>query len=297
LVGFDVVGDLPERDEHGRVGAEPATAVDGLGELAGGLQAGATPGGGDALVDLAGRALALAGERIAELRGVESGVPDVERALPGEVAHRRAVGSDDGAGEVADGRVGELAIAPGDGEAGCEAQQIPLPGPGRVSSKSLRSNSSSRSGRGEDAEVAEVGVAAELDAQARGRDAGEVGRHDGGGAPVERERAHRHAGVAQWDETGDAIGVLRSQYRHGIGSSGGRLPVGDRRPRRLAAGRSPGFRRGADSGGFVVACMQPGSLRSVGSGCWTGARRVLRSCTRTAPAPTRGRHSVSRTAT
>ena len=70
-------------------------------------------------------------------------------------------------------------------------------GPRAVSSKSLMSNTSERSGDGEAAEVGDVRIAAQLDLDAGHRRRGEVGGHHRRRAPVEGERRGEHARVAQ----------------------------------------------------------------------------------------------------
>ena len=124
-------------------------------------------------------------------------------------------------------------------------------GPGSVSSKSLMSNTSRRSGDGEAAEVGEVRVAAALHLAARMRGVRrQVGRHDRGRAPVERERRHEHPPVPQ---------------RHQLGHPAARLLLSSSTgSRRSAAGsQSPCSERGAR-----VRAAFPTAFRSATVGGW-----------------------------
>ena len=60
-------------------------------------------------------------------------------------------------------------------------------------------------GRGEDAEVHEMAIAADLDVEARGRRGCEVGGHDRGGAAIEGEGRLAHAAIANRDEMRHAM--------------------------------------------------------------------------------------------
>ena len=111
-----------------------------------------------------------------------SGVVDLDRSSSAYPVIR--VDIDEGA-EARDGlRAALTAVARRDDEAGREAQDVPLQGPGSVSSKSLmskrRARSAKRTGRS-----SIVGVAAELGREPLTGTGGEVGGHQGGGAAIE----------------------------------------------------------------------------------------------------------------
>ena len=98
-------------------------------------------------------------------------------------------------------------------------------GPGSVSSKSFRSNSSVPLGRGKHAEVRQMGVAAELNRQAGPGRVLEVGGHDLGRTPVEGERRDHHPPVADRHQVGLTRGVLLLEQSDRIGAVRGRLPT------------------------------------------------------------------------
>ena len=93
-----------------------------------------------------------------------------------------------------------------------------------VSSKSLTSNKQPALGGGEDTEVRHVGVPAQLDVAARGRRAGQVGRHEARRPAQEGEGGLEHPAPAHGHESGDPRGVLGVEQRDGIGAVGRRLP-------------------------------------------------------------------------
>ena len=95
-------------------------------------------------------------------------------------------------------------------------------GPGSVSSKSFRSNRSVPLGRGEHAEVRQVGVAAELDGQTGGRGVREIGGHDLRRAAVEGERRDHHPPVPDRHQVGLAGEVLLLEQPHRVRARGGR---------------------------------------------------------------------------
>ncbi len=98
-------------------------------------------------------------------------------------------------------------------------------GPGSVSSKSFRSNSRLPLGRGEHTEVRQVGIAAELNVEAGPGRVLQVGGHDLGRAPVERERRDHHPSVAHRHQVGLTRRVLLLQQGDRIGAVRGRLPA------------------------------------------------------------------------
>ena len=161
-------------------------------------------------------------------------------------------------------------------------------GPGSVSSKSLTSNSSRRSGEAKAPKFdrwasPQVGIPTQLHLQPRGRGGGQVGGHDLGRAPVEGERRDQHAAVADRDQVGLAGGVLLLQQPHRVG------PVAGRRPAVVAGQRRPLARLLAPGPPFLDARMRDLLHRHCGPhfigwdvvvGCWlhscvAGERRCL----------------------
>ena len=110
-------------------------------------------------------------------------------------------------------------------------------GPGRVSSKSFRSNSSCRSGEANTPKFDRCASPHSCDAQPGRRRVLEVRGHDLRRAPVERERRDHHPAVANGHEIGLAGGVLLPRSS---ATGSGRSP----------AGRQPAWLRGHD----LLAC-------------------------------------------
>ena len=131
----------------------------------------------------------------------------------------------------------EAAIAPRDGEAGDEPLDVPLEGAGERLVEVVDAEHHSPVGRGEAAEVRQVGVAAELRVEARPRARREIRRHQVGGAAVERERRDEHAAVADRDELGNARLRLLLEQLDRVGAVEGGLPLAVRGARDLGARR------------------------------------------------------------
>ena len=89
--------------------------------------------------------------------------------------------------------------------------------------------------RGEQPEVAEVGVPAQLDAQAGARGAREVLRHQERAAPVERERRDEHAAVADRHELRNPAARLALEHLDRVGAQVRRCEDGLRLERGLLA--------------------------------------------------------------
>ena len=79
-------------------------------------------------------------------------------------------------------------------------------------------------GRGEHAEVAQVGVPAGLDVQSGAGRGGQVRGHDEGRAPVEGERGHQHPAVPDGHQLLHPRHGLALEELHRIGSRRERLP-------------------------------------------------------------------------
>ena len=96
----------------------------------------------------------------------------------------------------------EATVSAGDGETRHEPLHIPLERPGQRLVEVVDAENEPPVRRGEYAEVREMRVAAELCVQTGVRHPSQIRRHQVGGAPVERERGHEHAAVANRDELG-----------------------------------------------------------------------------------------------
>ncbi len=221
-----------------------------MGELLERPQAVLRPRLGDVLADplhrLGGLGLDLAHRRL----DVEARVPDLEVAHRGEAAHRVAIGARRGQHRGDPLPALEAAFAAGDLEAGGEPLDVPLPRPRQGLVEVVEVEDEAAVGRGEGAEVGEVGVAACLHPQPGDRRRGEVGRHHRGGAAEEGEGRGRHPPVADRDQLGDARARLGLEDLDRVGPAGGRLPrrvggAGSIRARRLPGGGALGEVHGA----------------------------------------------------
>jgi hypothetical protein len=149
---------------------------------------------------------------------VEAGalVPDVEQGQRRVVPHPVAVGVD-GRRHRGVRLVGLDAVLPGrHHQAGGQAGHVPLEGPGQGLVEVAQVEVEIALRRGPQAEVQDVRVTAELDLDAAVRPGGQVGRHDGGGAPVEVPRRERHALVPEGGELGKPDLVLGQDPVDGV---------------------------------------------------------------------------------
>ena len=133
----------------------------------------------------------------------------------------------------------ESAIAAGDREARHEPLDVPLERPGQRLVEVVDAEHQPPVGSRERAEVRQMRVAAELHVQARARRTGEVGRHQGGAAAVERERRDEHAPVADRHQLRHARLRLLLEHVDRITPARRRLPPRVRRARHLGARRLP----------------------------------------------------------
>ena len=96
--------------------------------------------------------------------------------------------------------------------------------------------------RGEHAEIRQMRIAAQLDAQPRRRRVLEVRGHDLRRTPVERERRNHHPAMPHGHEVGLAGGVLLLEQRNRVGAVPGRTPA-------------PVTRRGRSAPGLLTLCF------------------------------------------
>ena len=95
---------------------------------------------------------------------------------------------------------GEAEVLPGDHDAGGKALEVPFPGAGERLVEVVVVEHEPTFRRRVGTEVGQVGVTTELDIEVGGGRRGEVGGHDPGQNPIERERGHLHPGVADRHE-------------------------------------------------------------------------------------------------
>ena len=110
-------------------------------------------------------------------------------------------------------------------------------GPGKRLVEVVEAEDELAVGRGEAAEVRQVGVAAELRVEPGPRARREIRGHQVRGAAVERERRDEHAAVADRNELRHAGLRLLLEQLDGVGAMQGGLPVAVRRARHLGARR------------------------------------------------------------
>ena len=176
-----------------------------------------------------------------QLVGAERPVPELQRLHLAELGHGLAVGADAGGGHVRGHGVLEAIVPAGHHEAGAEPLQVPLPGRRERLVEVVDGEDDPPLRGGEAAEVAQVGVAAALDADPGGGRRGQVGRHGERRPPVERERRADHAPVAEREQLGHASLLRRQDHLDRVPPDVGGLPRGVRgpgagHPQRLARG-------------------------------------------------------------
>ncbi len=155
----------------------------------------------------------------------EVGVPDVHGVHRRELGHGAAVGAHRGERRVPRVGLAEAVVARRDGEARGHARDVVLERAGQRLVEVVEVEEQGALGRGEDAEVGEVRVAAELRREAGPGRVLEVGGHDPRRPAVEGERRDQHAPVAHGHQVGLASGVLFFQQRDRIGAVRRRLPA------------------------------------------------------------------------
>lgn len=179
---------------------------------------------------------------------VLTGIPEVELGRRSVVSHGCPVGCRSREGGLPPGagagasrrrargrrRLGE----PGEHERGRQPQDVPLERPGQRLVIVVAVEDQPPVRRAEHAEVAQVRVAAQLNHEPAGRHRPEVGGHDDGRPPVEREGRGGRPGVPQRQQDGDPVRLLRAQQVDRVGPVGGGPPRGERRPRAVLSGRA-----------------------------------------------------------
>ena len=157
--------------------------------------------------------------------------------MAGEAGHGLPVGPHRGQGGGADVGLGEAVVAGRDGEAGRHAFDVVLEGPRQGLVEVVQVEQQGPLRRSEHPEVRQMGVTAQLDFQAGGRRVLQVGGHDLGRAPIERERRHHHPAMANRDQVRFPGQVLGLQERHRVGAVTGRRPSAVARQEATAPGR------------------------------------------------------------
>ena len=205
--GAVLQGQPPGRHQVGRVRDEPARSVHHFGE----------PAAPHVSVPVEGHPEPSVPPQLAHV-GLRE--PDLEVRHGGEAADRLAVGAGAAEQDGAALRRRETVLPPRHRQARQQPLDVPLPRAGvrLVEVTDVEHEPSRR--RLVEAEVAEVGIAVQLDHDpGRGR-AGEVVGHHRGGTLEEREGRGRHPRRAQRDQVRDPIEVLPVQQDGGRGAEG-----------------------------------------------------------------------------
>ncbi len=260
LVATDVGEDLLGGHEQRRVADEAQVAVDRLGEAGQGLEPVLGLRLGHVLLELGQHAgLGLGPDPGLERVGVESDRPEVEVGQGGELGHRPSVGAGGHAGTIALHLVGlNPRLRPAISRLAARRCTSHSNGPGRVSSKSLRSKTSWRSGAANPPKLERWASPHSWTPRPVFGVLGEVPGLDGGGSPVEGERRGGHAAVADREQLGDAVAGLVLEDLDRVGPAVGRCPLAERRAGSGLAGCS------ADGLGVVLGHRWPPGRRGPG---------------------------------
>ena len=128
----------------------------------------------------------------------------------------------------------------GHGEAGHQPLDVPFERARQCLVEIVDAEDQASIGRGEGAEIGQVGVAAELDLQAGPGRAGQVGRHRGRSPAEEGERRHQHPPITDGTSSCTRGSALLFHQLDRISPIGGRLPFGVLRARHARAYRLTG---------------------------------------------------------
>ncbi len=216
---------------HRRVLGDPGAAVGHLGQLGVGAAVGAL---GPLGLDVDGHPSPVGRLEVAE-QAVDVGpvVPDVELGHPGVAPHPAPVRHD----RRLDGGAGPSPPHPaGPGrhhQAGGQPVHVPLEGAGQGLVEVAQVEGEVAFGRGPQAEVEDVGVAAQLHLDAAVGTRAEVGGHHRGRSPVVVPGRQGHPPVAQGEEAGVADVLLVEDRLERV------VAAERRRPPPLAAARRP----------------------------------------------------------
>ena len=198
-----------------------------------------------------------------------SRVPEFHDAHPGKPGHRLPVGPHGGCRHLNALRLGEAVVPRGDREAGGHPFHVVLERPGQCLVEVVQVEQQSPLRGGEDTEVGQVCVPAQLAGEPRGGRAGKVSGHDFRRATVERERGHHHSTVPDRDQVRLAGGVLLLQQGDRVGTASEWHPAGVAEQRRPLAGigtlcASIGHRGVLDRSGAHAdhSPVRPGSVTS-----------------------------------
>ena len=177
-----------------------------------------------------------------DLVDVQAGIPDVELLHLRQVPHRLAIGPGHGLVDRLALLGVEATIASGDGEAGHQPLDVPLERAGQRLVEVVDAEDQLPVRGGEDTEVGQMRVAAQLHRQVGAWRARQVGGHQVGGTAVEGERRDQHSAVTDRDQLRHPTCGLLLEQANRVRPIRGRLPLpmhrqGNQSSRRLLPGR------------------------------------------------------------
>ena len=189
-----------EAHHHRRILHDHPAAVAHRGELGQRLQAGALAGLGHGLLGTGtGRLVGCGGDYRLD---VQTGVPHLERRQLCHLGHLVAVLRGAALHRPLAVPIGQPGRSGRHHQTGRQPLDVPLPRSGLGFVEVVQIEDLVAFGRGEGAEVEKMGVAADLQLDARGRCAAQIGGHDRRGAPVEGERRRHHPAVPDGNQFG-----------------------------------------------------------------------------------------------
>ena len=229
-----------DRDDQWGVGDDSAFAVDLVGELGERLHAVLGSGLGDVRSSLGPLFLGGHGLELLEQRlNLDVGVPDIEVAHRSGLLHPRPVFIGHRQHDRAPLRRSEPAVPAGDLKARGQPLHIPLPRARQRLVEIVDVEHQLPLRGGENPEVRQVRVTADLDRQPGARRGGQVGGHDQRGTPVERERRHQHPAITDRNQLRNPAHPLLLQQPDRVGTGDRRLPTAMAGPRNLITRRLP----------------------------------------------------------
>ncbi len=156
------------------------------------------------------------GQALEQLLDVDTFVPDVDGPHRGEARHLLAITAATGDGGQTFLRFLEAIVARGDDEARGQALDVPFPGGRQRFVEVVDVEDQPPLGRGENAEVEQMTIAAGLHAEAGRRRVRQIGGHDGGAAAKKSERRQEHSPVANRHQVRNAVGARFFENLHGV---------------------------------------------------------------------------------
>ena len=161
---------------------------------------------------------------------VQARVPDIDVPHHREARHRVAICAGSRQDDRAPRSLVEAEIASGHGEARRQPLHIPLERPRQRLVEIVDAEHQPTVRRGEEPEVGEMRVTAQLRVNAGSCAVREVGRHDVGRAAKERERRHEHPPITNRHQLRETRPRLLLEQLHRVAANRSGLPRSMRRP-------------------------------------------------------------------